>query len=434
MPSTRISAGPTKQPSFGAGTLQQATLGACGLDIGGDVGLGLGVDHRPDVGAQVPGIAECQRIHRAEEHLGRSRRYPPAHRAAQRRAALARRLEGRGDDVAHRLFGQRGGIDDHGVEPAGLGDQRASGAQIRGHARCDAPRRLGGAGEGRRRRCAGPRSGPRRPSGRRRAEVAARGHAGLVQSSAARAAMSGVCSAGLASTALPAASAAAIWPVKIASGKFQGLMQTKTPRADALSSASCARPRRRSSAGNRRPRAVRPRRRAGLAGLARERWRRTRPCGFLVEVGGRRRTSARSAPGRPRGAARRSARRHRPRGLVHLPDRVVRVGGVDDGFLPAPRRRPGSGRARQRVSAKGCARPRSSGPARSPALPGRSPWSSRAPAEQVRWQADVGVRDAVAQAHPLERVGGDLSRRDVLVDDLVDEGELAPFSSRRRTR
>ena len=43
-------------------------------------------------------------------------------------------------------------------------------------------------------------------------------------------AMSGVCSAGLATTVLPAASAPAIWPVKIASGKFHGLMQTKTPR------------------------------------------------------------------------------------------------------------------------------------------------------------------------------------------------------------
>jgi hypothetical protein len=40
----------------------------------------------------------------------------------------------------------------------------------------------------------------------------------------------GVCSAGFAITALPAASAAAICPVKIASGKFQGLMQAKTPR------------------------------------------------------------------------------------------------------------------------------------------------------------------------------------------------------------
>ncbi len=43
---------------------------------------------------------------------------------AQRRAALAGALEGRGDDVAHRLLGQRGRVDDHGVEAAGLGDQR----------------------------------------------------------------------------------------------------------------------------------------------------------------------------------------------------------------------------------------------------------------------------------------------------------------------
>ena len=40
----------------------------------------------------------------------------------------------------------------------------------------------------------------------------------------------GVCSAGLAMTVLPAASAAATWPVKIASGKFHGLMQANTPR------------------------------------------------------------------------------------------------------------------------------------------------------------------------------------------------------------
>ena len=46
----------------------------------------------------------------------------------------------------------------------------------------------------------------------------------------ARAAISGVCSAGLAMTALPAASAPRIWPEKMASGKFQGEMQAITPR------------------------------------------------------------------------------------------------------------------------------------------------------------------------------------------------------------
>ena len=59
----------------------------------------------------------------------------------------------------------------------------------------------------------------------------------------AAAAMSGVCSAGLATTALPAPSAAATWPVKIASGKFHGLMQANTPRpCSAISLSSPAGP------------------------------------------------------------------------------------------------------------------------------------------------------------------------------------------------
>ncbi len=43
------------------------------------------------------------------------------------------------------------------------------------------------------------------------------------------AAISGVSSAGLARTQLPAASAAATWPVKMAIGKFHGLMQMTVP-------------------------------------------------------------------------------------------------------------------------------------------------------------------------------------------------------------
>src|SRR3546814_3402747 len=39
-----------------------------------------------------------------------------------------------------------------------------------------------------------------------------------------------VCSAGLASTLLPVARAAATWPMKIANGKFHGEMQANTPR------------------------------------------------------------------------------------------------------------------------------------------------------------------------------------------------------------
>ncbi len=46
----------------------------------------------------------------------------------------------------------------------------------------------------------------------------------------AAAAISGVCSAGFATTALPAIKAAVTWPRKIASGKFHGEIATKTPR------------------------------------------------------------------------------------------------------------------------------------------------------------------------------------------------------------
>ena len=83
-------------------------------------------DHRPDVDGE----------------LSRCRRFPARAIApfsivsdavgdivlqaqdAQRRAALPGRIEGRGDDVADDLFGERGGIDHHRVEAAGLGDQR----------------------------------------------------------------------------------------------------------------------------------------------------------------------------------------------------------------------------------------------------------------------------------------------------------------------
>ncbi len=59
--------------------------------------------------------------------------------------------------------------------------------------------------------------------------TAARGTPASHKRFTAWAATSGVCSAGLARTVLPAASAAATWPTKMASGKFQGLMHTTGP-------------------------------------------------------------------------------------------------------------------------------------------------------------------------------------------------------------
>ena len=94
-------------------------------------------------------------------------------------------------------------------------------------------------------------------------------------SSTARAAVSGVCSAGLATTLLPVTSAALTCPVKMDTGKFQGLMQANTPRprtrsvlrspvgpVQQLRSAEHACLRRRSNAGNRSPRGPRRRCRA----------------------------------------------------------------------------------------------------------------------------------------------------------------------------
>ena len=50
-----------------------------------------------------------------------------------------------------------------------------------------------------------------------------------------RYAVSAVCCAGFATTVLPATSAAATCPVKIATGKFQGLMHANTPRPCSVS-------------------------------------------------------------------------------------------------------------------------------------------------------------------------------------------------------
>ena len=42
---------------------------------------------------------------------------------AQRRAALTRRIEGRGHDIAHGLLGKRRGVHDHRILAAGLRDE-----------------------------------------------------------------------------------------------------------------------------------------------------------------------------------------------------------------------------------------------------------------------------------------------------------------------
>jgi hypothetical protein len=110
--------------------------------------LRLGVDDRADIGRQAQGSPT------------RSSSIAPLimaitcggdvflHvKAAQRRTALPGRAEAGGHDIAHRLFGQRGRIDDHRVQPAGFGDQRRAGRHIGGHGAGDDLRGLGRAGE-----------------------------------------------------------------------------------------------------------------------------------------------------------------------------------------------------------------------------------------------------------------------------------------------
>ena len=69
----------------------------------------LAVDDRADVGREQRRVADRERVHDARQQLEHARRdilLDEQH--AQRRAALARALEGRGDHVAHRLLGQGG--------------------------------------------------------------------------------------------------------------------------------------------------------------------------------------------------------------------------------------------------------------------------------------------------------------------------------------
>ena len=87
--------------------------------------------------------------------------------------------------------------------------------------------------------------------GRRDQVHGLRRNAGLMQQTINRAAISGVGSAGFATTALPAARAAVTCPAKIANGKFHGLMQANTPRPCNVSSLiSPVGPSRRSGAAN----------------------------------------------------------------------------------------------------------------------------------------------------------------------------------------
>ena len=144
--------------------------------------LGLGVDHRADMGRDVSGIADLQLARRARDHLDHAVGDVLLHeQQPQRRAALAGRSERGGDDIVGDLLGQRGGIGDHGVDAAGLRDQRHDRSVLGGERPVDVTRDLGRAGE--------DDAGDLRMRGQRRTDAAVAGDevqcafrdAGLVQ-------------------------------------------------------------------------------------------------------------------------------------------------------------------------------------------------------------------------------------------------------------
>ncbi len=148
--------------------------------------LGLAVDHRADVGG---GIARDRRasssaaapsiiasIRSATSSCRQSRR------SAEQRWPAERKAEAITSSVD--LLGQRGGVDDHGIDAAGLGDERHDRAVLGGERPVDRPGDLGRAGEGdaghgrmRDQRRADPRRRPARaapPRAARRPGAAAR--------------------------------------------------------------------------------------------------------------------------------------------------------------------------------------------------------------------------------------------------------------------
>jgi hypothetical protein len=109
---------------------------------------GLAVDHRADVGGQFGRVAHHQFPGRPLDHFDhRVRNAFVQAQQAQRRTALAGGAESALHHGIRHLLGQRGAVHHHGVDAAGLGDQRHDGAVFRGQRAVDDAGHLGGAGE-----------------------------------------------------------------------------------------------------------------------------------------------------------------------------------------------------------------------------------------------------------------------------------------------
>jgi hypothetical protein len=196
------------------------------------------VDHRADVGGQQRRVADHELVHRAREHVDHLVGDVALHEQdARGRAALAGGIEGRGHRVLDQLLGQRRGVGDQRVLAAGLGDQRRQRGRARGERAIDRPGRLGRTGEhhagharvlGQRGADAGAVAGQQLQHLGRHADLVhqlhgeMRGQVGLLGR--------------LGDHGIAGGKRAATWPTKMASGKFHGLMHTNTPRPCSCSS------------------------------------------------------------------------------------------------------------------------------------------------------------------------------------------------------
>ena len=100
------------------------------------------------MGRGIGGIAELQLVRRARDHLDHAVGDVLLHaEQPQRRAALPGGAERRHDDVVGDLLRQRGGVDDHRIDAAGLRDQRHNRLVLAGEHAVDGARHLGRAGE-----------------------------------------------------------------------------------------------------------------------------------------------------------------------------------------------------------------------------------------------------------------------------------------------
>ena len=380
------------------------------------------VDHRTDVGRQHRRVADTQLLQRTADHLDHAVGNAVVHRQqTQRRATLAGGAERALHDRVDHLLGQRGTVDDHRVDTACFGDQRHDRALLVGERAVDELRDRGRSGEA---HAGGARVGHQRGADRFAGTVQqhqrVRGDAGFVQQADHRL-RNERCLLGR----LGGHRVAGDERSRDLTGEDR---EREVPRADAnehaapvqlqrvalagragqrRSARACLRPRSRSSAGSRSPRALPPRRRRGSCALLSRAARRTRAS---APAAGRQRAARRLRAGP---AARRSTMES------------ARASGASPRRCP-----PASLRARRRADAT---RVRGTAARALRRKRGRHRSSSAA---RRRRAAPAAVARAAARAprrHTAVRRARPRSTTESSASWCTND-ELAPFSSNRRTR